>query len=75
MRATKLKEIPIAAAKLIADTYGYSQVVVIARRVGKGGGEHVTTYGVDPKNCKVAAQIGNFLKFKVMGWESPCQRS
>lgn len=61
-----MKPIPINAAKQIADKYGYDQVVVIARAVGEG--EHVTTYGKDKENCAVAASIGNFLKFKVMGW-------
>ena len=66
-----MKLIPIAAAKRIAKQYGYDQVVVIARKVGESGeehGEHVTTYGVDAANCIVAARIGNFLKYKVMGW-------
>jgi hypothetical protein len=48
------------------DKYDYDQVVVIARKVG--GGEHVTTYGRDKANCDVAARIGDWLKFKVMGW-------
>ena len=64
----KFQSIPILEAQAIAKNYGYDQVVIIARSVGEGGGEHVTTYGVDKANCKVAADIGNFLKFKVMGW-------
>lgn len=60
--------IPIAAAERIAKTYGYDQVVIIARAVGEDGGEHLTTYGRDRANCAVAAKIGEFLKFKVMGW-------
>lgn len=60
------KEIPISAGKLIAENYGYDQVVIIARKVG--GNEHVTTYGVDKANCDVAARIGNFFKHKLMGW-------
>lgn len=59
-------EIPISAGKLIADKYGYDQVVIVARKVG--GNEHVTTYGVDKANCDVAAKIGNFFKYKLMGW-------
>jgi hypothetical protein len=59
-------EIPISAGKLIADKYGYDQVVIVARKVG--GPEHVTTYGVDKENCDVAARIGNFFKYKLMGW-------
>jgi molybdopterin biosynthesis enzyme len=61
-----MKPIPISAAKRIADEFGYQQVVIIARAVGEG--EHVTTYGKDAKHCKVAADIGDFLKYKVMGW-------
>ena len=63
-----MKPIPISAAKIIAEKYGYDQVVVIARKIGKNGGEHCTTYGRDKANCDVAARIGDWLKFKVMGW-------
>ena len=58
--------IPITVAKMIAGRYGYDQVIIVARAVGEG--EHVTTYGRDKENCAVAARIGAFLKFKVMGW-------
>lgn len=67
----KLKPVPISAAERIAKEYGYDQVVIIARRVGDDPaphGEHVTTYGVNPEHCRIAAAIGDFLKFKVMGW-------
>jgi hypothetical protein len=67
------KPIPITAAKRIAEDYGYSQVIIVARAVGDNGGEHVTTYGVDKANCSVAARIGDFLKFKVMGWKETGQ--
>lgn len=63
--------IPIAAARRIAQDFGYDQVVIIARRTGTDPnprGEHVTTYGIDREHCSVAAQIGDFLKHKVMGW-------
>ena len=63
-----MRHIPIKAAQNIAELYGYDQVVIIARKVGVGGGEHVTTYGVTKQHCAVAAHIGNFLKYKVMGW-------
>lgn len=61
-----MDSIPISAAKAIAETYDYDQVVIIGRKVGQG--EHVTTYGVDKANCDVAARIGDFLKYKVMCW-------
>jgi hypothetical protein len=63
------KPIPVEAAELVAHKYGYDQVIIIARRVGRGGVEQVTTYGKDKENCEVAAQVGDFLKFKVMGWK------
>jgi hypothetical protein len=54
-----MKPIPIRAAKELAETYGYSQVIIIA--VGDNGDEHVTTYGAGKPNCDVAARIGQFL--------------
>lgn len=62
------RRIPIAAAQRIAEQYSYDQVIIIARKIGEGGNEHVTTYGVDKANCDVAARIGHFLKHKIMGW-------
>lgn len=73
--ASELEPIPIADAKCIATDYGYHQVVIIARKVGDNGGEHVTTYGVDKANCSVAARIGDFLKYKVMGWVKDNERT
>jgi len=67
----KKQRIPIAAAQRIAEQYGYDQVVIIARAVGDDDGEHVTTYGVDKANCNVAAQIGDFIKHKIMMWPEP----
>lgn len=63
--------ISISAAKKIADAYGYDQVIIVARRTGidpEPYGEHVTTYGTNPQHCGIAADIGNFLKYKIMGW-------
>jgi len=66
-----VKPIPISAAEKIAKLYDYDQVVIIARKVdtpAQKGGEHVTTYGRDKANCDVAARIGDYLKFRVLGW-------
>lgn len=63
-----MKRIPISAARRIADEYDYDQVIVIARKVGEDGGEHVTTYGRNKENCGVAAHIGNYIKHKIMDW-------
>ncbi|UFK26726.1 hypothetical protein [Roseobacter phage RDJL6] len=64
------KPIPISAAEKIAKQYGYDQVIIYARKVGDApdGGEHMTTYGVSLAHCQAAAKIGDFLKFKIMGW-------
>ena len=62
------KAIPIKAAERIAKEYGYDQIVIVGRKVGDAGVEHVTTYGVTKEHCKIAAMIGDFLKYKVMNW-------
>lgn len=61
-------DIPISAAKKVALDFGYDQVIIIGRKVGVGGREHCTTYGVNKEHCSVAARAGDFLKYKVMGW-------
>lgn len=67
-----MKPIPIKEAKRISQEFGYDQVIIYARRTtergGKRGGEHMTTYGVNKAHCAAAAKIGNFLKYKIMGW-------
>lgn len=62
------KPIPVSAARNIAQLYDYDQVIVVARKVGDDGMEHVTTYGRDKAHCAVAARTGDFLKHKIMGW-------
>ena len=63
-----LKPIPITAAKYIADTYGYDQIIILGRKVGGGGGEHLTTYGKTKRHCEVIAKAGEFLKREVLKW-------
>lgn len=63
--------IPIETAQWIAESEGYDQIVIIGRLVdkpGQPGHEHVTTFGQSPDDKKVAAQMGQYLKHKVMGW-------
>ena len=64
----KTKPIPISAAKRIAKDYGYDQVIIIARKTGDDGMEHVTTYGVNADHCRVAGRVGYFIKYKIMDW-------
>jgi riboflavin synthase len=61
-----MKKIPIAAAKLIAEKYGYDQVIVYGRCVDTGA-EHMTTYGKTKAMCQAAGQMGKALQ-KWMGW-------
>lgn len=71
IKPTAMKPIPIKAAKSIANTYGYDQIIIIGRRVGQAPdpcGEHMTTYGVTPTHCSVIATAGHYLKEKVMNW-------
>jgi hypothetical protein len=66
-----MRRIPISAAERIAKDFGYDQVIIIARKVGddpEPHGEHCTTYGVNKAHCNTAARIGDFLRFRVMGW-------
>lgn len=65
-------DIPVSAARHIAEAYGYDQVVVVARKVGCR--EHVTTYGAG-EHRDVAARMGNFFKHKLMGWPGPGAKS
>jgi len=65
-----MTEIPIDAAKHIAERYGYDQVVIYARRVGEAPqpcGEHMTTYGTNEAHCEVAARMAATLQ-RFMGW-------
>lgn len=65
-----MRPIPINAAKQIANQYDYDQVIIVARKVGDDGGEHVTTFGRNKQHCSIAAKCGDFLKAKVMGWHA-----
>lgn len=64
------RPIPISVAEHVAKSYGYEQVVIYARKTGDdGGGEHMTTYGINKEHCSVAARMGDVLK-KFMGWST-----
>jgi hypothetical protein len=66
-----MKKIPIRAAKEIAKQYGYDQVIIFARKTGESPnphGEHLTTYGINKIHCSIAANIGSYLKRKILNW-------
>ena len=60
------KNIPLSAAKKIADLYGQSQVIIVTwDKVNKR--QHVVTYGSSPSDSDDAAIGGDFIK-KALGW-------
>lgn len=61
-----MKNIPIKAAKEIADLYNCPEVVIFAYDPITYR-QHVTTYGKTIDQCEDAAKAGNFLK-KALGW-------
>ena len=65
-----MSELPIKEARNIAQDYGWDQVIIVARRVGDAGYEHVVTYGKDKANCEAAARAGQALKHHLMRWPS-----
>lgn len=60
------KPIPITAAEDICKRYACDQVIIYARTVGEGGGEHVTTYGRNPEHCQAAGRIGDAIGRQVV---------
>lgn len=65
-----MREIPISAAKRIAEEYGYDQIIIYGRVCHDSPdphGEHMTTYGRNKEHCGAAAKIGNYLK-RCMHW-------
>lgn len=69
-KMTEQSHLPINAARDIARTHGWDQVIVVARKVGENGYEHVVTYGKDAAHCEAAARAGNAIKHHLMKW--PC---
>ncbi len=71
-----MAEIPIYAARRIAENYGYDQVAILARKTGEGpdAGEHITTYGVSRVHCDVAALMGKRLRV-IAAWPSKEDRT
>lgn len=67
--------IPDKAARHIAKTYGYEQVIVIGRKIGTSpenpGGEFVTYYGDTETNKHAVSFIADIIKTRVLGWPAP----
>ncbi|BCB18022.1 hypothetical protein OCUBac02_09160 [Bosea sp. ANAM02] len=60
------KPISIATAERICKAHAADQVIIYARTVGEGCGEHVTTYGKDKVHCAAAARIGDAIGRQVV---------
>lgn len=60
------KPIPIATAERICKAHEADQIIIYARTVGEGCGEHVTTYGKDKVHCAAAARIGDAIGRQVV---------
>ena len=63
---TNYTEVPISEAEKIAKKYNYDQVVILSRKVGDGGNEWITTYGINKIHCDAAAKIGSVLVGQVV---------
>lgn len=61
------KRVPIAVARRIATELDLDQVIIVAFSK-KTGMTHVVTYGKSIDDCEQAAQGGNKIKDKVLGW-------
>lgn len=61
------KPIPVNAAKLISEQYGYDQVIIYGRNCLTDGTEHITTYGRSKELCTAAGAISRQFQ-KWMGW-------
>lgn len=63
-------QLPIKEAREICQQYGWDQVIIVARKVGDNGFEHVVTYGDGSAHCEAAARAGQAIKHHLMKW--PC---
>ncbi|HZI17839.1 MAG TPA: hypothetical protein VEY09_04515 [Pyrinomonadaceae bacterium] len=60
--------IPVADAKRIAEERGYDQVIIVAWNA-ETGKNHITTYGTEPAQKKMAAQGGDRIA-EILGLEN-----
>lgn len=63
-----MSKLPIKEARDIAEKHGWDQVIIVARKVGDHGFEHVVTYGEGEAHCEAAARAGMAIKHHLMGW-------
>ncbi|MDE2098493.1 MAG: hypothetical protein KGL39_14665 [Patescibacteria group bacterium] len=65
-----MRDIPYGAVMHLAASHGFDQVVLIARKEGRDGGECVVSAGITHRDASIADEIARFLKREVMGWKS-----
>lgn len=61
-----MKRIPIKVARELAQKYGQAIVCVVTWQ--PDGRQHVVTYGETREQCAWAADLGNQIKRKILGW-------
>ena len=62
MSEQKLKRIPLARAREIAQEYGYEKVIILAITQRENRFQFwLTTYGKNKRLCAIAKKIGDFL--------------
>lgn len=63
--------IPVHVAQDVAREFNLDQVIIIGRKTGDDGIEHVVTYGDGPAHCEAAARAGMAVKHHLMQWPAP----
>lgn len=64
----RVKAIPPAAAKRIAQAYGYDQVIVLGRRLDASGeaGEHVVAWGPNEAATRDVVRLGELARRTIL---------
>lgn len=64
----RVKAIPPAAARRIAQAYGYDQVIMLGRRLDASGeeGEHVTAWGSNEAATRDARRLGELARRTIL---------
>lgn len=64
------RDMPADAAGRIAYAFGWDRIIVIGIRDGADGGQVVVNAGRGPKHSAISDEMADFIKYKVMNWES-----
>lgn len=64
-----MAEIPNSELKIFAEKHDLEQLIIIGRKTGANGKEVCSTWGSNFEHAQVAMDIGDYMKYKVMGWK------